>query len=403
MNPQLQSVQSVGNMHYTEASMFKLIHSFIVIFIQFKPSESVSINSSICARSVAEYLVPKAEQTHEILCVLDENMLLITQFSNSKLLKAKTSPENGAITDVAAFVIGNEASGLHGLAESSTYRNNFWVSLEKDNKLILLDPRVGDINAEPECKKTISIPTPGNGPHHIAEYGNNLWATLKASEHVLRINHKNPKDYQFYNALPTPVFLAQHPVSEEIYVSEYKSNTILRINPVENITSRVQVPVDVGESPMGIVSNGNFTWVTLLSIKSKGMGSFGKIFANGSVEWFRLKTRIGRRSALLHLAFDPHALTDARPGIWLLASSAEDPGASDMMLKIHFDKNFEKFDSEEMVFLPSQGIKAHRLATCRLGVYATELVSSTVAYYERTKNASCDYAYERVELRGDEL
>jgi hypothetical protein len=80
-----------------------------------------------------------------------------------------------------------------------------------------------------------------------------MWATLKLSEHVLRINHKNPKDYHLYKAQPIPVFLAQHPVSKEIYASEYKSNTILRINPIKNTMSCINVPSSVGESPVGVV------------------------------------------------------------------------------------------------------------------------------------------------------
>jgi len=68
-------------------------------------------------------MLPEAEQTHEIVQVHAANLLLITEFSNSHLLKATTAPGDGGITAVKAFLIGNSTSGLHGIVDSRSYPN----------------------------------------------------------------------------------------------------------------------------------------------------------------------------------------------------------------------------------------------------------------------------------------
>jgi len=127
---------------------------------------SISISTTtadgVCQRSVTEYLVPASQQTHEITFIPGKNMLLITQFSNSKLVKATTAGNNqgsqvqGAITAVYVHQIGDSESGLHGLTESKAYPNMYWVSLEKGNKLILLDPVDTSLTATPIIIKKIS-------------------------------------------------------------------------------------------------------------------------------------------------------------------------------------------------------------------------------------------------------
>ena len=100
--------------------------------------------SSVEQRSVIEYLLPEAQQTHEIVTKPGSNMLLISQMDTSVLLKGRYDARSEGVTSVHAHPIGNRASGLHGLWTSATYPNRVWCTLQNDNALLLTDP-FGDL------------------------------------------------------------------------------------------------------------------------------------------------------------------------------------------------------------------------------------------------------------------
>jgi hypothetical protein len=63
-------------------------------------------------------------------------------------------------------------SGLHGVWPSSVYPEKMWLTLQSDNKLMLVDS--GNLSTAPSIIKTIETPKPGNGPHCIYEIGNRI-------------------------------------------------------------------------------------------------------------------------------------------------------------------------------------------------------------------------------------
>lgn len=43
-----------------------------------------------------------------------------------------------------------------------------------ESRQALIDPRVSPIKDVPNVLQVISVPKPGNGPHYIGEYGDDL-------------------------------------------------------------------------------------------------------------------------------------------------------------------------------------------------------------------------------------
>lgn len=97
-------------------------------------------------RSVTEYQLPPAEQTREIVRVPDTPVVLVTQMSNSKLVKLWLDPASEQVTDMRAFQIATPTSELHGLTLSKAYPGKVWATLQRDNKLVLLDPGTGGLS-----------------------------------------------------------------------------------------------------------------------------------------------------------------------------------------------------------------------------------------------------------------
>ncbi|MEM7397190.1 MAG: hypothetical protein AAF492_33125, partial [Verrucomicrobiota bacterium] len=134
----------------------------------------------VATKSVVEYPLPGASQTHELVAVNEGNTILISQITRSSVVKVTLDPKSGHPTSAAGFLIGNIHDGLHGLCASKHDKGKAWATLQFASKLILLDPKADDPNAAPTVVKTISVPAPGRGPHVIVEYGEDLWVTLKA-------------------------------------------------------------------------------------------------------------------------------------------------------------------------------------------------------------------------------
>ncbi|KAF9318255.1 hypothetical protein BG003_011565 [Podila horticola] len=287
---------------------------------------------------IIENALPTASQTHEVLSIPDRKTLLVSQMSDSVLVKARVN-NDGQVTGLAAFQIGSPTSQLHGLAHSKRYPGKVWVTLQSDNLLVLIDPRAHSLRSAPRVIKEIKVPE-GKGPHYVGEYGDDLWVSLQDSSAVLRINHVNPNDYDHYQGLPRPVFVAQHPINKHFYSGEDNSSKLFKINPFTKKTSQIDVPTT-------------------------------------------LKSQLGKNASLLHLTFDKKA--DSNKTLWLLSSSITDSNALDMIIKVTFNADWTKIESEEVNVLPTQNDKAHRIIqTAANQFFATELATSKLVSFRPT-------------------
>ncbi|KAF9543150.1 hypothetical protein EC957_001212 [Mortierella hygrophila] len=364
----------------------KLLSSlFSLLFVQ-SIATALSITPTSADRGASRYVIenplPLADQTHEVVRVAKTNVILISQMSNSVLLKA-TVDDHGLIKDISAFQLGQSTSALHGLALSKKYPGFVWVTLQKDNKLVLLDPIVNSITAAPEVQKEIDVPTPGLGPHYVGEYGDELWSTLQDSSHVLRINYNDPSNYTIYKGLDRPIFIAQHPDNGKFYTGEDNDDKIMKIDPVANTTTQLSILESAGTTPVGLIAGppGLGIWFTLLGNATQGTGTIGNLHADDTITYHTLSSSSwSKKASLLHLAFDPEAETNYT--LWLLASSIVKSDALDMIIKVTFDAGWTKIVSEDIVVTPTQLNKAHRILITPTNVFATELASSKlVSYY----------------------
>ncbi|CAG8749239.1 40445_t:CDS:1 [Gigaspora margarita] len=340
------------------------IHSIVAeITITYLPYEGLP--------SIFENQLPLAQQTHELVMV--EDIVLVSQLSNSVLVKVRVD-ENGVAQHVESFQIANPNSNLHGLALSTYYPGCVWLTLEADNKLVLIDPMVASAADVPEVIKEIDVPEPGGGPHYIGEYDTNLWVSLKEGSAVLRINHENPFDYNIYQGVSHPIFVAQHPFNEMFYSSEDDSSKIMKINPETGETIQLEVDASAGTTPVGMISGPNGIWFTLLGSKTAGTGTFGFIDQDDKIVYHKLKSPLGKDAALLHLKFDVDYETNYK--LYLLSSSIINPMALDMVIIVTFDWQWTTIMDEEVILIPTQQCKAHRLLPTESNVFVTELTTS---------------------------
>lgn len=328
-------------------------------------------------KTILEYPLPGAAQTHELVAVNNEQTLLISQLTSSTLVKVSRDPESGLPTGAVRFPIGGANSGLHGLRASEAYPGKIWATLQFDSKLLLIDPKADDPNAKPEIVKAIDVPAPGRGPHVITEYGDDLWVTLKDSNYVLRINHKNPKNYALYPSSRKPIFVAKH-ASGFVYASQDQSSKILRIDPKTGKTDEYDVPESKGGIPVGLIDgpDGN-VWFVLAGPASGGTGTFGKIDQQNNITWFHLNTVLGVNAGLLHLAFDK-APKNQPARLFLLGSSIVNNNFPDAVFTVTFDKNYTAIDSQSSTILPTQQNWAHRIMVAEGSLFVTELKTSAL-------------------------
>ncbi|MEU1672168.1 hypothetical protein ABZ752_09060 [Streptomyces roseifaciens] len=329
-------------------------------------------------RTVVEYELPPAEETHEIVKIPDRPMVLVSQMSNSRLVKLALDPRTEQVTAAKAFPLGSSDAMLHGLAVSSHHPGRIWATHEGADRLLLVDPRADSPDAAPRIEREIAVPGGGRGPHYVNEYGDTLWVTLKGSDQVLALDHTRPGRHRLFDAKPHPIFAAQHPVSGDFYVSQDGASSLLRIDPRTGRTSQFPVPAERGSTPVGLISGPGGLWVVLLGTAKDGTGTFGRIDADGRIVWHRLSSPVGRSAWLLHLAFDPRG-TARGPGLWLLASSIVSEQARDLIIRVRFDPSWTRVTGEEYAALPTQLCKAHRLLPLEHSVLATELTSARVA------------------------
>ncbi|KAF9330823.1 hypothetical protein BG006_006253 [Podila minutissima] len=337
------------------------IFLLFILASSFTLAKPTSTNRSIITRApafsstahhVIENILPHAVETHEVIHIPDsENMLFISQKSNSVLLKVRVDP-HGLVHDLAAFNIGHSTDGLHGLVASTYYPGLVWVTLQSGNKLLLLDPAKDSIHTPPKIIKEINVPQPGQGPHRILEYGQELWSTLMDNSYILRINHVKPSDYSLYRTLPEPIFGVIHPLNNKYYTSERLVSAFMAIDPVTGATHQIPVPAEQGLQPLGIMEGPGGLW---------------------------LQSPLGKDAALLYIVFDLEHTTNRV--LWLLSSSIINDRALNMMIRVTMDEQWEHIVAEEVTVFPTQLSKAHRILQTRTNMFVTLLASSKLLSY----------------------
>ncbi|CAO3627444.1 unnamed protein product [Cunninghamella blakesleeana] len=359
--------------------MVKNIILFIFLFISTSHALDLSDIFSLKKHQVKHKFIvesdlPKAEQTHEIVAVPKSNVVLISQMSNSVLVKAKVD-HRGVIRDLYHFQMGTNTSGLHGLANSKQYPGKIWITLQEENKLLLIDPKPYSLSAKPTILKTILVPgKTAKGPHYIGEYGDDLWVSLKDSFDVLRINHRDTSNYNVFHGFPHPIFIAEHPINKLFYASEDDSSHIVKIDPKTDKTKQFAIPKEIGATPVGLISGPKGIWFTLLGSRTNGTGTIGYIDEHDKFTFMKLKSPLASTASFLHLAFDVNHLENHT--LWLLASSINYPNALNMLIKVTFDDQWKTILTEDITVIPTQYSAVHRILPTKTNIFVTELSTS---------------------------
>jgi streptogramin lyase len=336
-------------------------------------------------KTVVEYSLPAAAQTHEILALSDD-VLLISQQTDGSLVKVALN-KNGQPTRARKWTPTNERSGLHGLALYFSLKDGFlvrtvWATVQFDNAILQIDPRTDDINLPPQVIETIPIPSPAFGPHSVVGNKGNLWITCKDSSHIVRINIDNPDDHRVWAVSRRPIFVAVHPTSGDVFASLDLSNKIWHYKNDERNGEEIAIPPEKGSTPVGLIAgaDGN-AWVVLLGNKTTGTGTFGRINKDASIDWFTMFSDIGSTAPLLHLAFDQDPTR-----FWLLGSSTGCPSCVNAVFTVKIDNISTggtanpRIAIQNTILLPTQRSQAHRVISHRGSLYITELTTSTLAH-----------------------
>ncbi|KAJ0413782.1 hypothetical protein BJY00DRAFT_321732 [Aspergillus carlsbadensis] len=332
-------------------------------------------SNAIISRRLTEYLMPVTTATHEFARVPNTNYILLTQMSNSELVKIELDAATEEPIAYHSFPMGkNNQSMLHGVWPSTKYPGLMWLSLQADNKLLLVDPG-----------KNLS--SPGNGPHCVFEIGDRVWAGLKeASEetgeyYVFSADiHRNST--KLYQCLNSPVFIAEEPATGLFYATQDNDSSIMRINITSGETSQIPIPPNVGNNAVGMISIAfgplRGVWFTLAGNATGGTGTFGHIGAEGQIKFFSLQHEIlGGNAGLLHLA---DASTDADgPALWPLSTSLLSTNSPDALIRVTFDDSISSVYGEEYISMQTQNTKVHRVLPLNRSVLVSELNTFTLA------------------------
>ncbi|KAJ5766530.1 uncharacterized protein N7511_004146 [Penicillium nucicola] len=343
--------------------------------------------SALVSRRLTEYLMPAAAETHEFARVPDSNFVLLTQMSDSQLIKIELDPTTEEPIAFHSFHIGkNSTSELHGVWPSTVHPGMMWLSLQGDNELLLVDPGQ-NLSTAPSIIKTIPIPAPGNGPHCVFEIGDRVWAGLKvASEqtgqyYVFSASISNSTDQTLYPCLNSPVFIKEEPTTGLIYVTQDTDSSIMRINVTSSETAQLPIPPSVGNNAVGMISASgplSGVWFTLAGNATGGTGTFGHIGSSGEMEFFQLQhPLLGTNAGLLHLA-DASSVAGG-PALWLLSTSLLSANSPDALIRVTFDAAVTSVSGEEYVSMLTQNAMVHRVLPLDATVLVSELHTFTLA------------------------
>jgi virginiamycin B lyase len=343
--------------------------------------------SSLVSRRVTEYLLPVATETHEFARVPGTNFLLLSQMSNSQLIKIELDPASEEPIAFQSFPVGKDSkSGLHGVWPSERYPGMVWLSLQSENKLLLVDPGQ-NLSAVPSILKTIDIPAPGNGPHCVFEIGGRVWAGLKVASvqtgqyYVFSADTANATDKVLYPCLKSPVFIKEEPTTRLIYVTQDTESSIMRINVTSGETAQLPIPPQFGSTPVGMTTaHGPLggVWFSLAGNATGGSGSFGHIGSTGELRFFQLKKpMLGTNAGLLHIA-DASTLAGG-PALWLLSTSLLSTDSADALIRVTFDDAITSVTGEEYISMLTQNAMVHRIVTLDATVLVSQLHTFTLA------------------------
>ncbi|KAB8216210.1 hypothetical protein BDV33DRAFT_179356 [Aspergillus novoparasiticus] len=343
--------------------------------------------TSLVSRRVTEYLMPATTETHEFARVPNTNFVLLTQMSDSELIKIELDPTTEEPIAYHSFPMGkNSSSQLHGVWPSTVHPGMMWLSLQADNKLLLVDPGQ-DLSTEPSIIQTIDIPAPGNGPHCVFEIGNRVWAGLKVASkqtgqyYVFSADVSNSTDQKLYQCLNSPVFIKEEPTTGLIYVTQDNDSSIMRINVTSGETTQLPIPPSVGNNAVGMTTaygSMSGVWFTLAGNATGGTGTFGHIGSSGKMEFFKLQhPLLGTNAGLLHVA---DASTEAGgPALWLLSTSLLSTNSPDALIRVNFDAGVTSISGEEYISMPTQNAMVHRVLPLDKTVLVSELHTFTLA------------------------
>ncbi|BAE65973.1 hypothetical protein F9C07_12206 [Aspergillus flavus] len=343
--------------------------------------------TSLVSRRVTEYLMPATTETHEFARVPNTNFVLLTQMSDSELIKIELDPTTEEPIAYHSFPMGkNSSSQLHGVWPSTVHPGMMWLSLQADNKLLLVDPGQ-DLSTEPSIIQTIDIPAPGNGPHCVFEIGNRVWAGLKVASkqtgqyYVFSADVSNSTDQKLYQCLNSPVFIKEEPTTGLIYVTQDNDSSIMRINVTSGETTQLPIPPSVGNNAVGMTTaygSMSGVWFTLAGNATGGTGTFGHIGSSGEMEFFKLEhPLLGTNAGLLHVA---DASTEAGgPALWLLSTSLLSTNSPDALIRVNFDAGVTSISGEEYISMPTQNAMVHRVLPLDKTVLVSELHTFTLA------------------------
>ncbi|KAK3339928.1 hypothetical protein B0T25DRAFT_560912 [Lasiosphaeria hispida] len=369
--------------------MLPPIFQSLVVVLALCAGTSVSQEpvTSLVSRRLTEYLLPVATQTHELARVPGSNFLLVSQMSNSQLIKIELDPASEEPVAYQSFPMGeNSQSGLHGVWPSARFPGMMWLSLQSENRLLLVNPGQ-DISTAPSIITTIDIPEPGKGPHCVFEIGNRVWAGLKeASEqtgeyYVFSADVDNTTDTVLYPCLNSPVFIQEEPTTRLIYVTQDTASSIMRINITSGETAQLPIPPEAGNTPVGMTTASgplSGVWFSLAGNDTGGSGSFGHIGSTGELQFFQLeKPLLGTNAGLLHIA--DASTAEGGPALWLLSTTLLSTNSADALIRVTFDDDITSVTGEEYISIPTQNAWAHRIITLDATVMLTELNTFTLA------------------------
>lgn len=322
---------------------------------------------------VAEYPLPGASQTHELVSPAP-GLLLISQQTNGCIVKAALDPATGRPLSAVASVVGSSWSGLHGLSLSTAYPGMVWATVQFESALLLLDPVAGDPKAPPRVLRRIPIPAPAAGPHVVIEHGHLLWVSCKDSGHVVSISHVDPAVSAVYPTSPRPIFVAVHPKSGDVYASLDQSSRIFRLHAFSGQSTELAIDPALGTTPVGLVAgpDGN-VWFVLLGGKSGGTGAFARIEADGTVTPFRLRGMLGQSAALIHLAFGEVTGQGPAP-LYLLGSTMGSMMALDAVHVVTFEPGYDRIAALQTVAMATPMSMTHRVLPMGGSVFVTAMV-----------------------------
>ncbi|KAI5079137.1 hypothetical protein GOP47_0006808 [Adiantum capillus-veneris] len=354
---------------------------------------ATSIPAVEVPKVVIEYPVPGTRETHEMIAV-GNDLLLVTQQGSSTLIKIQLSPTTGRPLSCARFLMDDFWAGLHGLAISQIYPNQVWASLQFKSLIIRMKPGLS-MSHTPIVTQVITLPSSVDGPHCVCECGPDVWTGCKDSCHIVRLGHSDPvNDYSIYPCSSRPIFMARHPATWDMYASLDSSSKIWRLVRSTGQTEELEIPEEYGTTPVGLVAgtDGN-VWFTLLGGSSGGNGRFARILPSGKFQWFTLTTPVAKNAGLIHLAFDwheyfnfrkqhPDALKYSTHRLWLLSTTlVADAGKSiDAVFSVLIDGELGRIKTQQSIALPTQRCYAHRVFPHRTGLFVSQMWVSSVAH-----------------------